>query len=245
MNKFSDSIREEYIESLRLVELQLQLTISVRLACSLHNQPLMVPDLWIYGQNQLEGCEIQLTPDSADIAATLLEHTVTHVLCIHALEAIKRAIDNVWDHLDKNIVAAHQICRLIRNAYAHNPHMPVWRIDKKSRNKIYEIMGVIQLNTEKLEGQKIKWQHYGGIIALWNLSHWVRVNILKDANKIVILKDTYTPSGITQQGRLIVKWLDKTSSEANDIPLDKIVEIAGKRYLVIGSDSDGTYKIEL
>jgi hypothetical protein len=70
----------------------------------------------------------------------------------------------------------------------------------------------------------------------------VRKNILKDRDKKK--HRVYTPSGITQQGRLMIQKRNEIPTDAKKVPL-KIKEISGKKYAIIGSDSDGEYKIGL
>ena len=238
------SIRSEYINMLKLYEKQFQLVASVRLACSIKTQPLLVPDIWIYGKYKLEGQQIQLTPDSADEASAFLEHTVIYAWAIHLLNAISEMMEDPGQDNDQNIVAAFQISRLMRNAYAHSPFIPKWTIKSKFQNKIYVIQGVISVDTTNLNNKNVEWKHYGGFIALWNLSKWVRVNILNDKEQQCSTDNTYIPSKIIQQGRLILNRNCNIPKDAERIPLT-IKEIDGKQYAVIGSDSDGEYKIQL
>jgi hypothetical protein len=238
-----DETQKKYIDLIKLAEKQFQLIVSVRLACTLHTQPLTVPDLWIYGAYKLEGREIQLTCDSADEAAAFLEHTIVHSWSIYLLEAINSIIKNPREHDDINVVSAFEISRLIRNAYSHGPFLPKWSIDPDCRNKLFKISNVISLDTTNLEQVAVKWQHYGGFISFWNLSHWIRLNILKD-EKEVCQDKPYFSSDIIQQGRMIIQKNSKIPPDAEHVPL-KIKEIAGKHYAIVGSDSDGEYKIEL
>jgi len=242
--KITPAIKREYINLLKLAEKQFQLMSSVRLACSMKTQPLLVPDIWIYGKYKIEGQQIQLSPDSADDASAFLEHTITHAWAIHLLNAISQTINHPSEHSDSNIVAAFQISRLMRHAYAHGPFIPKWRIAPKFQNKIYEIQGVISLDTTDLDNKNMDWKHYGGFIALWNLSHWIRINILQDKEQPRLSNSTYTPSHVIQQGRLLINKNVDIPADAERIPLT-IKEIDGKHYAVIGSDSDGKYKITL
>ncbi|STX43949.1 Uncharacterised protein [Legionella donaldsonii] len=237
--------KEEHIKSLYRAEMQFRLMVSVRLACSLQNQPLNVPDLWIFGNNQLEGREIQLNMKEANKAAAFLEHAITYAWSIHAYEAILKCTTSS-DRNDESINAAYQISRYIRHAYTHNPYIPIWSFQDEDKNKRYEIPNIIRLNTSNLHKEKLKWQDYGGFITLWNLSRWIRLNILDDRlHKIHSREHTYVPSGIIQLGRLILKKIeiDKMPSDDKKIGIET-VEITGEQYGIIARDSDGIYTVK-
>jgi len=242
--------KRNHIETLRLVEMQFQLMLSVRLACSLKNQSLYVPDTWIFGNQKVEGHEIQLTLDEADEAATLLEHTIVHVLSLHIRRAILDTCGTPKEYKNADIISAFQISRLIRNAYSHSPNIPTWSIEANFQDKIFQIENVIHLNTKDLDNRAIRWQDYGGMISLWRLSQWVRLNVLNDVkDDLEEKKARYNSSHITQQGRCIItnekSPLFLNNKEKLISNKREIIHKNGKKYLLIGKDSDGEYLLEI
>lgn len=245
-----DNDKHNHIETLRLVEMQFQLMLSVRLACSLKNQPLFVPDTWIFGKNKVEGHEIQLSINEADEAAALLEHTIVHVLSLHIRRAILDTCGEPEKYTSPDMISAFQISRLIRNAYSHSPDVPTWNFEEEFNNKTFYIENVISLDTKNLNGQPIKWQDYGGMISLWRLSQWVRLNVLNDVkDDLTEKKNRYNSSHIIQQGRCIItnekSPLFLNNKEKLISNKQEIIHKNGKKYLVIGKDSDGEYLLEI
>jgi hypothetical protein len=112
--------------------------------------------------------------------------------------------------------SAYQIARLIRNAFTHAPFSPAWSIDSDCRDVIFEVPGVIALNTYGLHGMPFDWRHYGGPLALFRLCRFVRAEILED----VVARRSAVPvaeTGIVQQGNLILLSA-VTASDASDSP---------------------------
>ena len=57
---------------------------------------------------------------------------------------------------------------------------PVWSIDADCQNRQFAVADAIALDTSDLNGKLFDWQHYGGHLAIWRLSQWVRFNVLGD-----------------------------------------------------------------
>jgi hypothetical protein len=74
---------------------------------------------------------------------------------------------------DKKIHNASIVARLIRNSFAHDPFGPIWRIDREFRNQIFEIEGLLTLNTEKLSNNPVSRSDYGGPLAIYLFSKYV------------------------------------------------------------------------
>jgi hypothetical protein len=68
----------------------------------------------------------------------------------------------------------------VRNAFAHAPFAPAWSIDLDCRDQVFEVPGIIKLDTSGLQGVAFDWRHYGGPLALLKLCRFARVEILKD-----------------------------------------------------------------
>ncbi len=209
--------KKAIILELKLAELQFRLAIAVRLATTLENQPLDVPTEWTHGKHRVLYEEIALRQDQADIAANYLKQTATYLMALAIKEAIKKIYADPKNHQDKNIVAAYQISRLIRNAFAHSPIRPIWHIDPDCRDRKFVVDDIITLNTKGLDGKPFDWRHYGGLLALFRLSKYVRIQLLGDTD---IGKNRKIPPPrniIYQQGNLILKKIDELPKDAKRI----------------------------
>ena len=209
--------KKETILELKIAELQFRLAVTVRLATTLENQPLDAPTEWTHGKHRVSYEEIVLTQDQADIAANYLKQTATYLMAIAIKEALKKLFIDPKNHSDKNIIAAYQISRLIRNAFAHSPIRPVWQIDPDCREKEFVVDDVITLNTEGLDQQPFDWRHYGGLLALFRLSKYVRIQLFGDTD--VGKNRTIPPPKniIYQQGDLILKAIDELPKDVKRI----------------------------
>lgn len=232
--------KKDHARNLRDAEAQFRLMAAVCLACSLKNQPLTVPDIWIFGQEKVRGHELKLHANDAEYAAAVLEHTISFSLCLVATQAIKDTVPKPEDSGNPDITAAWQIVRLLGNAYRHQPFTPVWNFEEKFAKKLYEIKDVIRLDTTGLNGRRVKWQDYGGLLKLFRLSKWIRRTILDDNHVERPAEDAgqgaeNTPR-IIQQGRMIFERID-------EIPPGVTVIEVGDKPVKIGEDADGPYMI--
>jgi len=201
--------KKNIILELKIAELQFRLAVSVRLATTLKKQPLDVPAEWTHGKYRVLYKEIVLTQDQADIAANYLKQTATYLMAITIKESLKKIYKDPRNHKDKNIVAAYQISRLIRNAFAHSPIRPIWEIDPDCRNKEFVVDDVIALKTDGLDQQMFDWRHYGGLLALFRLSKYVRIILLSDTDTGENRSIPPPKNIIYQQGNLILKKIDE------------------------------------
>lgn len=202
------SNNEKQIRQLFTAELQFRLASAVRVATSLKEQPLDLPVLWTHGKQSVTHRDIALRQDQADFASFYLHQSSTFLMAVAMKDALKQALPDPKNSSDSRIRAAYQISRLIRNAFAHAPFKPTWSIDPDCRNTIFSIPDIISLDTSGLEEMAFNWRHYGGPLALFQLSRFIRIEILKDAVKP--RKEMQTPEHrIYQQGNLILKQIDK------------------------------------
>jgi hypothetical protein len=198
------SDHESHIEELSTAELQFRLASAVRLAVTGNRQPLDLPMEWTHGKHRVWYEEIALRQDQADYAACFLQRSATYLMATAMKNAIVASVPDPKTSHDSNVRAAYQIARLIRNAFAHAPFVPVWSIDNDCRDKIFTIEELIELNTGGLHGTSFDWHHYGGPLALFRLCQFVRIEILGDrraARKAVPIPDRT----IFQQGDLILE----------------------------------------
>jgi hypothetical protein len=79
--------------------------------------------------------------------------------------------------------SASQIVRLIRNAFAHNPFAPVWRIPRECENQTYNVNNTIALKTSGLNGKPLERLNYGGPLALLCLLEFIKQLAQKSENR--------------------------------------------------------------
>ena len=205
--------RETHIQHVFAAELQFRLASAVRLATALKRQPLDLPTEWVHGWHRVHYDEIALRQDQADVGAAALHRSTTYLMAVAVREAIAAAVPNPRQSPDLHVRAAYQIARLIRNAFAHGPFAPHWRIDADCRDVTFAIPGVISLATTGLDGQPFDWRHYGGPLALFRLCRFVRIEILKDDVKPRKAFPLPTRE-IRQQGDLIIESIAAIPEDA-------------------------------
>jgi hypothetical protein len=197
---------QKHVGRLFSSELQFRLASACRLAVTMDKQPLDVPLEWSHGRHKVSYEEVALRKDQADFAAWNLHRSATFLMAVAMKDAIRVAVRDPKKSADINIKSAYQISRLIRNSFAHSPFDPVWSIDDDCRNCVFNVEGIITLNTSDLQGVSFDSKHYGGPLALLMLCRYVRFEILKDEKKarevIPMPKEVYY-----QQGDLVFKKL--------------------------------------
>jgi len=193
------------IRLLKAAEAQFCLASAVRLATTNKMQPLDLPMEWSHGQHKVKYHEIALSMEEADRAACDMKRMATYLMAVKILNAIKNIFPNPKKHKNPDICSAYQITRMIRNAFTHYPFHPIWFIDDDCKNKIFEIKNIIRFDTDGIDQQRFDWRHYGGPLALFRLSQFVRERLLGEA-KIQEKKKHSNPKNIYyQQGNLIIK----------------------------------------
>jgi len=170
-------MHNRYIHMLTIAELQFKLALQV--SASAHSehclqQPLVV---FSFGGYHIERDDLSLTEDESQIAASALEHCATHLMAVVIDTALEHTIPNRFESLDMPIVHASRIARLLRNAFAHNPLLPVWHITNENHRGQFEIPGVISIDARHLHGLEVDWRHYGGPLALLKFLAYTRSRI--------------------------------------------------------------------
>jgi hypothetical protein len=189
-------------------ETQFRLSTAVRLAATFRRQPKDLPVVWSHGRKAIRYAEIALTEEEVGFGAWGLQRSATYLLAATSLEAIRAAIQNPKASNDPDVVGAYQIARLVRNAFAHSPQMPTWRIDPDCRDLVFEVPNVIKLDTTGIDDKAFDWRDYGGPLAILSLLHFVRREIMNepDAQSQVIP----LPERVYyQQGDLILNKVDE------------------------------------
>jgi len=207
-------MKENLINMLRAAEVQFRLASAVRLAVTLKNQPLDLPRTWIHGWHKVNYEELALTEKGATLGAQLLQYSSTYIMAVQIKEALKCYTDNkAMEDRDPNVRNAFVIAVLIRNAFAHNPLQPQWKIDRKYKNTKFSLDGIIELDTSGLDGKRLDWRHYGGPLAMLRFSEFVRTKILGDdgefgSNRTNVIKPK---NEYFQQSNLVlVRLISKT-----------------------------------
>jgi len=212
---------ERQIAYLFTAELQFRLASAVRLATTLHTQPLDLPTEWTHGKHGVKYDEIALRPEQADYAARFLHRSATCLVAVAIKDAIGATVNDPKNSTNSDVRSAYQIARMIRNAFAHAPMSPTWRIDKDCRDKVFKIPHIITLNTKDLHETPFDWRHYGGPLALFRLCGFVRIEILKDQPRT--RKPVPVPvNTVYQQRDLILQKVDAIPAGAVPIKLEPL-----------------------
>lgn len=134
---------------------------------------------WQYGGHFIDKGELHLSDEERQVAARRVMNSITYLLAAQICEAMKRLKPPARQHPQAEVASAFEMSRLIRNAFAHDPGVPTWSIDPDCANKVFEVSGIMRLDTTNLQGQPIAWEDYGGFLAVHRLSQWVRQNVLQ------------------------------------------------------------------
>lgn len=225
---------EQHLNHLFDAELQFRLTAAVRIAVTGGRQPLDFPDVWTHGHVSVHYEEMALRQEQADYAAWLVQHSATLTMAVavkDAIEAVVPALSDAvrrdgnsilqavadaitssaskpWNVSEDQIAKAYHISRLIRNAYAHAPFAPKWKINRHIQNDTFMIPNVIRLSTYGLDGKPLDWRHYGGLLALYQLCRFTRFDVLGDERRV---RTNIPPRQRTlyQLGDLIMERMDE------------------------------------
>lgn len=225
---------EKHIGYLFTAELQFRLASAVRLATTLNAQPLDLPTEWTHGKHSVKYDEIALRPDQADYAAHFLHRSATFLMAVAMKDAIGATVNDPKISPDPDVRSAYQIARMIRNAFAHAPLSPTWRIDKDCCDRVFEIPDIITLNTKDLHETPFDWRHYGGPLALFRLCRFVRIEILKDQPAT----RTSVPvpmNAVFQQGNLILRKVDAIPAGAVPVTPERLpdgsIDLGGGHFI--------------
>jgi len=212
------STLQQHIQHVFAAELQFRLASAVRIASTMNCQPLDLPIEWSHGAHIVKYEEVALRQDQAEFAAEYLQLSATYLMAVAMKDAIRAAVADPKSSTDPEIVSAYQISRLIRNAFAHAPFSPVWSIDSDCLGKVFSVTNVITLSTGGLQGQPFDWRHYGGPLAVFRLSRFVRTYILKEdiqPRKVIPVPGEH----YIQQGDLILKKVTSIPEGAQPLEL--------------------------
>jgi len=206
--------RKRLAHALETAELQFRLAAAVRLAASDGRQPRDLPIVWSHGNHSVRYEDIALTESDADRAAHFLLQTATFLLAAQIKDVLLACFRDPKNHRTKQVRAAYQIARLIRNAFAHRPFAPTWSIDKDCQDRVFTVPRVISIDTSGLHEQKTNWRDYGGPLALLLFARWARNRVLRIPPS--------TPGPVEQPdlkyyqvGKLLLRRIDGEKPEAD------------------------------
>lgn len=172
------SERENHISYLFAAELQFRLASAVRLATIFERQPLDLPTEWTHGKQRVKYGEVALRQDQAAYASFFLQRSTTYIMAVAIREVIPAALPDY--RKDPLAASAFEIAYEVRNAFAHAPFFPVWRMHKRNKGQVFVVPRIIRLDTRNIDGKPFDWKDYGGPLALLRLCRFVRIKMLKD-----------------------------------------------------------------
>lgn len=130
----------------------------------------MYPNSWSWGKHVFSHSQLEVKKEDQEHAAMFLVHSTLLTIVTQIDAVFGKAIPNRFESDDGELKNSAIISRMIRNAYAHNPFFPVWKIQPDWRNKIYEVVNVISVDTTDLHGKALNRSDYGGPLAILMLA---------------------------------------------------------------------------
>lgn len=181
-----------------------------------------------------------LRQDQAEIAASLLEFTSTLVLASAIRDVIVSLFENPKAHSNAEVVAAYQISRLLRNAFAHSMTSPKWSIDADCQNRTFAIASIISLDTTHLNDRRLHWRHYGGPLAIFRFCRFIRESMLQDPVDPNRIKPQAPKLECYQVGRLVARRIDEIPSNVDVIRVGAESVNLGDGYFLVPSSRPPT-----
>lgn len=130
------------------------------------------PSVVVFGRHSLYAEDFELPEEAFGFCGTILEHLAYRLLAMELDSALMVQFKggDRFGHINPFIRNASIVIRLIRNSVAHNVLEPVWKIDRRFRNKRFEIDELLIFDTTSLNGRRLNRLDFGGPIALFRLS---------------------------------------------------------------------------
>ena len=122
-----------------------------------------------WGHHVAEHDELVLTREQEEQAFAALGHCATYISVVQVHTALESVHDDPFQIPEADVASAFHISRLIRNAFAHNPFIPVWEVRDAWKNRRFVVPDVVTLDTGDLDGKPLRREHYGGPIAILRL----------------------------------------------------------------------------
>lgn len=167
------------MHTLEVAKVQFKFAIGLTSYCALHGPITGHIQAFSWGGQALNRGELALSRKREQLAASVFEHC--------ALNILMQQLDTELTHKhgrrrlttpDRALRAASWIARHVRNAFAHDPLVPVWQVDRSVRDEVFEWSGIARLDTRGLSGKIVQRRDYGGPIAVLRLSQKCREHYL-------------------------------------------------------------------
>ncbi len=204
--------KEHHINLLKLAEQQFRLACIVSVHATLETLPLDAPISHSFGKHTSTWEEFGLRQDQVEYSAPALEFVSTFVMSSAMRQVFAEHVPSPKNHENSDIVAAYQIARLTRNAFSHHMLAPTWSIDSDCRNRTFEVRDVVSLDTSNLDGKPMRWEHYGGHLAIWRLCQWVRFNVLDDTPPVDRRLPVQPTIEVIKQGNVLARKISDLPS---------------------------------
>ena len=173
----ADFARKKEVRLIRRIEQaewQFKLAIAVWATVHSGGYRLNYADAYDDGAHTLTREEMRLTPDEEEMASNLMLWSTARLLAVQMNAALERISPNHFGRPREELRTAITIVRLVRNAFAHNPFEPIWDMEPEYRDKVFEVPGIIHLDTHGTQGAVMVDRHLGGRSALLRLAQWLR-----------------------------------------------------------------------
>jgi hypothetical protein len=222
-NELITNERELQIKNLFTAELQFRLASAVSLATTFKNQPLDVPIEWTHSKQTIKYGTIALRQKQAEYASSFFDLSSTFMMALAMRSAIQFMMPDAQNSKVQDIRAAHWISVMLRNAFAHNPFQPTWKVDRNCRNQILTVKDIIEIDTTNLHGETFQWHHCGGPLAVLLLCRFIRSEILKDdvPQRKIIPMPTHK---VRQIGNLFLQQIDKIPEDAVQVEIESLAD---------------------
>jgi hypothetical protein len=92
------------------------------------------------------------------------------LLAVEMDSALKSAVEERLDHDNPQVRDASVVVWQLRNAFAHDPLNPVWRVSDPKYHRTYHVPPLATLDLKILNGQSVQRRHFGGPLALLKLA---------------------------------------------------------------------------
>ncbi len=170
MDKTPSSERNEIVGSLEAAEILLKFAFGISATFAANDRPrLNYLEAFSWGKHVSQKAELELTEKQERIAPIFLEHVATYLCAVQVDTAFQQVVPERFQHADPAIQSAAWIARLVRNAFAHNPFAPTWKLYPECENRLFSVPGVIELNTTGLHDKPVARRDYGGPLAILRL----------------------------------------------------------------------------
>jgi hypothetical protein len=135
---------------------------------------------YVWGKYRYGEAEMRITPQEELTCSITLQLTSIYILVLQLDRFLEKYYgSNRFDSDDIDLANTSIVVRQIRNAFAHNPLYPTWEIRQpQAKNKIINIGSMLTVDFERIDGKKVEREHYGGPLAILELSKFVRGKFL-------------------------------------------------------------------